>query len=417
MKNIKKGIYAYNEEISKFKNTLITFRFVNEITKENACIRTLLALMLANKSKKYATKKLMMNKKDNLYNAKITRNIFKVGKLSCINIELDVISNEFVDNDNYQNEYLEFFKEVIMNPLFDEENLKEAKLSLKSKYLRLIDEPSTFADKEITKILGKNQPYGYDTFGVENNTLNSISLDDIQIEYKRLIEEDNIYLNILGANANDELADKVLKCFDFKDRKEIFEANYDFKINEIESEYIIEKDISQATILVNYKGALNHKDKEKFYAFNLAVNILGGASSSLLFQEVREKHSLCYSIYARQVSYEKLMTVKTGVALDKIDKAIELIKIEVDKLKNGEFDEQLFDTIRILMINSLSGIKDDLYTYLNYLFTRQINNLDTSIDNYINGISQVSKQDVIASFDKIEFLTTLIIRGENDDKI
>ena len=63
-----------------------------------------------------------------------------------------------------------------------------------------------------------------------------------------------------------------------------------------------EKAVEQNQLVLGFPG-LETASEERF-AMQLFSNILGGSSSSRLFQTVREKHGLCYSIYSFTAGYE-----------------------------------------------------------------------------------------------------------------
>jgi predicted Zn-dependent peptidase len=63
-------------------------------------------------------------------------------------------------------------------------------------------------------------------------------------------------------------------------------------------EIIVKTDHEQANVLIGFEGrSYRHADT---HALGVFANLLGGGMSSRLFQEVREKRGLCYSIYAFQ---------------------------------------------------------------------------------------------------------------------
>ena len=61
-------------------------------------------------------------------------------------------------------------------------------------------------------------------------------------------------------------------------------------------ETLLEREFQEAQILLGFEGRAYHA--RDFYASQLLATVLGGGMSSRLFQEVREKRGLCYSIYA-----------------------------------------------------------------------------------------------------------------------
>ena len=77
-----------------------------------------------------------------------------------------------------------------------------------------------------------------------------------------------------------------------------------------------------------------HPDR---FAWQVMCTVLGGGMSSRLFQTVREKHGLCYSIGSFTSSFKDtgLLAVSTAVNRDAEKKALELIRSEVDRFRDG----------------------------------------------------------------------------------
>ena len=80
-------------------------------------------------------------------------------------------------------------------------------------------------------------------------------------------------------------------------------------------------------------STISHDDR---FAMNLMSTILGGGVSSRLFQNIREKYGLCYSIYSFQTSFEDtgIVSVATAVNKETEMKALSLIGDELRKLKS-----------------------------------------------------------------------------------
>ena len=98
-------------------------------------------------------------------------------------------------------------------------------------------------------------------------------------------------------------------------------------------------DHEQAHIVLGFEGRAYNSDG--FYAAQILASILGGGMSSRLFQEVREKRGLCYSVYAFHWAFadsgifgvaastgENEVTDLVPVVLDELRKATETITDE-----------------------------------------------------------------------------------------
>ena len=77
------------------------------------------------------------------------------------------------------------------------------------------------------------------------------------------------------------------------------------------------------------------KEFERNYVLTLYNIILGGGSESLLFQNVREKHSLCYYISSSANKVDNLMIISSGIAKNNLKKTLTLIKKEMKNISDG----------------------------------------------------------------------------------
>ncbi len=94
------------------------------------------------------------------------------------------------------------------------------------------------------------------------------------------------------------------------------------------------KPIEQSQLVLGFPG-LTVADPRRF-AMQLFSGILGGSSSSRLFQTVREKYGLCYSIYSFSAGYTDtgLLAVAAAVGRDTEAQALELVLRELRRLKD-----------------------------------------------------------------------------------
>jgi predicted Zn-dependent peptidase len=96
-----------------------------------------------------------------------------------------------------------------------------------------------------------------------------------------------------------------------------------------------ERDLDQVQIVLGFDG-LSYSDPD-YYALAVHSTLLGGGMSSRLFQEVREKRGLVYSIYSFAQSYEDggLFGIYAGTGEDEAAEVIPLIAKEVLGICDG----------------------------------------------------------------------------------
>ena len=102
------------------------------------------------------------------------------------------------------------------------------------------------------------------------------------------------------------------------------------------------RDTEQAHVVLGASG-IGRRDERRF-ALGVLNNVLGGGMSSRLFQEIREKRGLAYSVYsyASQYADAGLFGVYAGCAPGKVEEVLDLTRAELARMAaDGITDEEL----------------------------------------------------------------------------
>jgi predicted Zn-dependent peptidase len=101
------------------------------------------------------------------------------------------------------------------------------------------------------------------------------------------------------------------------------------------------KETEQAYVMVGSSG-LGLRDDDR-YALSVLDTVLGGGMSSRLFQEVREKRGLAYSVYSFQQGYRDagLFGVYAGTSPDRVQECVDVICAELDAALDGVTDAEV----------------------------------------------------------------------------
>jgi predicted Zn-dependent peptidase len=105
---------------------------------------------------------------------------------------------------------------------------------------------------------------------------------------------------------------------------------------------VIHRPISQVNIMVGSEGL--YVDDPRRYAMGVLNTVLGGGMSSRLFQEIREKRGLAYSVYSFNQGYSDAATfgLYAGCSPAKAKEVTELMIAELDKVaQSGITSEEL----------------------------------------------------------------------------
>lgn len=106
-------------------------------------------------------------------------------------------------------------------------------------------------------------------------------------------------------------------------------------------EYREDRDIEQVNLVLGYGGVAY--DDPDYYAVSVLSTLLGGGMSSRLFQEIREKRGLVYSIYSFSSSYADggLFGIYAGTGEDEVEELVPVLCDEVVKATAGVAEDEL----------------------------------------------------------------------------
>ena len=114
-------------------------------------------------------------------------------------------------------------------------------------------------------------------------------------------------------------------------------------------------DVTQGKITIGLDLHLNNEEQK--YGAMLYNAILGGTANSKMFQEVREKASLAYSAGSSYVRYKSNIFIKCGIEIKNYEKAMKIIRKQLEDMKNGIFTDEDIENAKKGII---SGIKSKM---------------------------------------------------------
>lgn len=146
---------------------------------------------------------------------------------------------------------------------------------------------------------------------------------------------------------------------------------------------------------MGFKGvAAGHKDRYAVYALN---SVLGGSVSSRLFQEIREKRGLSYSVYSFLSGYSDggTITVYAGTRSREVGQVLDLIHREIRKLTRDGIDGPELKRTKDQMKGSLMLSLESSHSRMNKLAKDElITGTHTTLEDMLAEIDDVTEEQV-----------------------
>ena len=308
------------------------------------------------------------------------------------NIEFALRTKDFEEG-------LKRIKDLIFNPLFPEDKLKQEKINVISQIKAKKEEGFSYAYDQLKKIIYKGTPYQYSALG-EIEDVESISVTDLQKRWKELIQGSRIVVSIVGdlpfKDSEKFLEDTFSKI---KNEKNFKYPVYNFQI-EGEICKTLKREGAQSTIIIGY-NAPTAKD-EYYFSMKVLNGIIGSGFTSRLFQELREKRGLAYAVasfFPTRINMGRFFGY-IGTAPQKTEEALKGMKEVIGNYKSGITDEEL-KTSKEKLIGHFLLDHQTRAKQAWYLGWFETIGLGYEMDEkYTKNIENVKKEDVVSAWKK-----------------
>ena len=303
--------------------------------------------------------------------------------------------------------------DIVTNSTINEKELEKEKDVIVEEIKMYKDSPDDLVF-EMNYADSINGQYGKPIIGTEAS-VKGFTADEIRKYYKERYTKDNILVVVSGNFDKNEIIQKIDQYFSkLGDKKTDRRDKIDFSFNA--GKKIVTKDINQVNICISHQSE-DYNSKNKIYT-DILSNIIGGSMSSRLFQEIREKNGLAYSVYTYNQYYLSggLTSTYIGTNLENYEKAIEITLSEFKKLReNGVTEDELqkaknkyMSRIAFAMENPRSrmGILGNYYIRKNEILDSE------KMKNEVNAV----KLEDVNNFAKTKYLTENITVLGNIDK-
>ena len=415
-KEIKKGIKLHEIKTEKFKTNLIAVFLTMPITRKDVTKNSLLSAVLRRGSKNMPTLAQISQEMEEMYGASFDCGLDKTGDNHVLKFYIETINDKFLpqNGENMLKKAIDKLLEIVFNPLvendaFKEEYVKQEKENIKRIIEGKVDNKARYSFDRCIEEMYKNQPYGLYKYGYIED-LDLITAQSLYEYYKKMISECKIDIFISG---DIEDANNIVEQNENIKKLQQREANY--KVNKIESKEKVEEkelkeemDVIQGKIVIGLD--LNLDNEEQKYNAMVYNAILGGTANSKMFQEVREKASLAYTASSNYVRYKSNIFIRCGIEIKNYDKAMNIIRKQLEDMRNGIFTDEDIENAKKGIISGIKSIDDEQDTEITYFLGQELTDSKISLDQYIDKIQKVNKQDIIDVANSINVNTVYFLK-------
>ncbi len=169
--------------------------------------------------------------------------------------------------------------------------------------------------------------------------------------------------------------------------------------------------IAQGHLILGFQTGGDLPFDRESTAILLAGDLLGGSPTSLLFMNVREKLSLCYSVSASFSPFRSALFVRCALDPDNRETAEGEILHQVERLKAGDFTGAELEASRKSLIFAYRVISDDSDNMERALMRRVLTPDRRTPEEKIAMLQSISRAEILAAANRLSLETVYFLRG------
>lgn len=287
---------------------------------------------------------------------------------------------------------LDVLMDLVCNATFPVKEYEKEKSVIQQEISMYFDNHEEYVFDLFSEKAYGDHPMGWSILGT-TDTVGGISRKDVNEFYKKMFRGENIIVSVCGAVEHEEILKIIAPILGRIPKKGPTLKRSKPKFNKFTLDAY--RDIEQAHILMGFESPhLRHPLRFASFIVNTA---LGGGMTSILFQKIREKKGLAYTVYSTfSNNTDSGMTlIYAGTDPEKRDDVSDIIHKELLKLKREGFNKRLLERYKTQIKGFLILNDDDLESRMNSLcLNEMVFGKYRTTEDIVKAIEDVQVKDV-----------------------
>lgn len=231
-----------------------------------------------------------------------------------------------------KNVAMDILSDILLRPSFLELELERERKVILQEISQTNDTPDDIIFDYFQNVAFPNQSMGRSILG-PTEIVSKITSNDLRAYREKYYNADNMIFCAVGNISHEDILEYGNKHFKNFNRTKT--ENHDKEYSYKGGVFSDVRDLEQSHVIIGFDGISSLSPD--YYTLAIFSSILGGGMSSRLFQEVREKRGLVYSVYSFSSSYRHngLFGIYAATSKDKLGELADIASTELMKMKNS----------------------------------------------------------------------------------
>ena len=400
---------------SRFKQGCLSFQILRLMRREEVALNALLPAVLLRGTRNHPDLRSITEHLDTLYGASVSTVARRVGDYQTTGVYCGFMDDRFaLPGDKVLEPMLTFLEEILLDsalrdgaflPEFVEGEKKNLIATIESE----LNNKRVYAMNRLMEIMCREDSYGLPRLGRKEDVA-AIQPKELYDHYRRILKESPINIFYVGSG-DIQMVAHMLREMLRKIERSYVNLPAQTALHIIAGEDKVEAmDVAQGKLCLGFTTPITNRTPE-FAAMQIMNTIFGAGMTSKLFQNVREKMSLCYSIGSGYYGAKGIVTVSAGIDFDKEAVTRQEIMKQLAACQAGEITQEELNAAKEAVLSSLRATHDTPGAIEGYYATGALSGMNMTPGEYMAAVEAVTLEQVVAAAGTVTYHSSYFLKG------
>lgn len=408
---IAEGVSFSAVQDPKFKHNRLSVCMILPLEEGKLAQRAIVPYILRQGTRRYPDFTRLNERLSDLYGASLEASVDKFGSYQVMSLSMVGIDSRFaLEGEDMVREQAKLLADIVLDPYLEQGAFSAKETDLEKEYLKdsieaEINDKRNYALLRCKTIMCQGETLALPKLGTVEE-VEAVTAESAYQAYKELLDRAQIEILMTGCGDPETACQEFQRRFSDRKRQPILVNLSDCRKQPVKEEKDITDtlDVKQGKLVLGFRTDMEVSREER-NAARLAVALLGGIPTSLLFLNVREKLSLCYYCAARLDTVTGIMLADSGVEAENCDKAQEEILHQLHNMQKGEFAQNSLQEAKLFMKTAFRATGDSLGSLESWYLTQILCGTAESPEETMACLQAVTREEIIAAASKLQLDT------------
>ena len=287
---------------------------------------------------------------------------------------------------------VDILSDIVLRPAFHEVDIEREKKVILEEIKMVEDTPDDLVHEIFTQAFWEGHPLGRPILGTKES-VEALTQQRLRDHFRGAYAAENVIISAAGNLEHAQLREALEKAFGSMPASGLEQNGGPPHV--VPKVVIRNKELEQSHVCLGTPSyPQNHGDRYASYVMN---TMFGGSMSSRLFQNIREKRGLAYSVFSGINAYRDAgyLTVYAGCANDAVGEVIDLVVEEMKRMKQSPVPDSELRRAKDHLKGSVMLSLENTSSRMSHLARQEIYfDRQFSLDETLQGIERVTPVDV-----------------------